>query len=154
MTEPRHIAPLDNVGTNRYKTYMNATTYNATANELTAHVGGMYLHRTYGGRKMRAVIRGEFIVFIGGKNGSHQLPANDPVERILTHWEGYCDNNGAGLRAGRYVGFYTGQYPRSAKILVTPSPTSKTVSVGGFRYKHGGKSQPRRVRKDHLRWVS
>lgn len=49
------------------------------------------------------------------------------------------------LVKGDLVTFHTGNAWRRAKVLTTPRPGSKSVSVGSFRYANGRLSKPRRV---------
>jgi hypothetical protein len=46
--------------------------------------------------KLYAMVDGDKITFTGGKHGEHSLSLMASTdERILVHWAGYCENNGA-----------------------------------------------------------
>lgn len=102
---------------------------------------------------VKGVRRGDCIVFTGGRFGEHSVRADDSLERILIHWEGYCEANGLGFVVGTKVGF-TDQVRRYTTVTIAPKVTAKTVQLGTFRYKHGGTSAPRRKAKDNLTIVS
>lgn len=100
-------------------------------------------------------LRSDRIVFSGGKDGPHSLDvAASTPERILAHWQGYCENNG--LRAAPQVGdtvhfpsasaWQAGGYRKGRVLKVGP----KRVRVA-FTYKHGGKAETT-VRISELRF--
>lgn len=116
--------------------------------ERTAFVDGCV-------RSLQAQVAGDRIVFSGGRDGQHSISIDSELDRVLIHWDGYCDNNGFLLKEGVTVRFVASNVMRRAKVLVTPKRGSKTVRVGSFFFKHGGESAPRRIRvKDAMPVVS
>lgn len=93
------------------------------------------------GRARWQYVTGGRIVFKGGKDGEHSLDilASSP-ERILAHWEGYCEANGL-LKptVGQSV-----RFPSASASSMGGWRTGKVVKVGSkrayieFTYKHGG----------------
>lgn len=121
--------------------------------ELPMKIADRYLNRMGNLFDVKGVRRGDCIVFTGGRFGEHSVRADDPLERILIHWEGYCAANGLDFRVGTKVGF-TDQIRRYTTVTIAPNVQAKTVQLGTFRYKHGGMSKPRRKAKDNLTIVS
>lgn len=123
----------------------------------TATIDGVFLYRRGSGLKLRGYLTPRRGVqgSLGQLRRRPQRVAledgnkNDP-HRVLCHWEGYCENNGLGLQAGKRVSYHTGNALRDVRVLVTPAPDSKTVMVSGFRYKHGGTAKPRRIYKTEV----
>lgn len=61
----------------------------------------------------------ERVVFEGGEWGAHSLPTDD-MERVRTHWAGYCETNGEtgrDLAVGARVHFRRGMFDRYGKVL-------------------------------------
>jgi hypothetical protein len=87
--------------------------------------------------RVRADVEGDRIVFSGGREGSHSLAIDvSSPERVLAHWEGYCENNGL-------------PRPTVGQKVLFVGATGKTyvgriVKVGTkrvhleFKYRHGG----------------
>ncbi len=83
------------------------------------------------------------IVFRGGKNGDHSIDVSvSDVERVLAHWDGYCEANGlAKPRVGQVVKFFSGSASKLGGYR-----TGRVVKVGpkraviAFKFKHGGES--------------
>lgn len=46
--------------------------------------------------RLYTTVEGDRINFLGGKNGAHSLALSvSSTERLVAHWKGYCENNGA-----------------------------------------------------------
>jgi hypothetical protein len=92
------------------------------------------------GRARWQYVVGGRIVFKGGAKGEHSLDllASSP-ERILAHWEGYCEANGM-LKpvVGQVVSFPSGSHPSGVRMGRVLKVGSKRALVA-FTYKHGGK---------------
>lgn len=55
--------------------------------------------------RLRAVLDGDRIVFLGGRYGEHSLAvACSSADRVIAHWRGYCEANGAAAAAAHRWG--------------------------------------------------
>jgi hypothetical protein len=91
------------------------------------------------GRPTWKMERDARIVFRGGSAGEHSLDllASSP-ERILAHWEGYCEANGLlKPNVGERVMFPSGSSPDGLRYGHVVKVGTKRAVVT-FKYKHGG----------------
>jgi len=125
--------------------------------DATATIDGIFMHRQGpGGLVMRAFVRDGRAHFEGGKS-THSVSYDGPddAERVLIHWEGYCDAYGCGMALGTAVTFTASNLSRRCTIVAAPGAGSATILVSGFKYKGSGRlSRPRRVRKCDVRVVA
>ena len=64
-----------------------------------------------------AVVRGDRIVFVGGKAGEHSLALSvSSPERIRAHWAGYCENNGCKKSCGTLPSGHGRAEPRIQRL--------------------------------------
>ena len=102
-----------------------------------------------GGFVLRADVKDGRIVFSGGTQGEHSIAVDvSSKERILAHWEGYCENNQLPLpEVGEKVEFLgaTGVYYKGVVKAIGP----KRAKIE-FRFRHGGLSTAN-VRHEDLR---
>jgi hypothetical protein len=69
-------------------------------------------------RGLRLAREGERIVMSGGQHGSHSITTRESsAERLLSHWQGYVENNGRTLGPG---------YTRAVAKTTTAKPRAKT----------------------------
>lgn len=99
---------------------------------------------------IKAIIRGDRIVFTGGKYGEHSLAVEDHItsaERLVKHWEGYLETNGLDPRTT--VGscfWYDGRgHKPNARVIYVERYSMTGSLLGRCIYKDG------RVGKTELR---
>lgn len=93
-----------------------------------------------GSLKLRADLKDGRIVFSGGTQGVHSIDAGlSSAQRVLAHWEGYCENNGMALPVvGQRVEFVGNNGCLYYGTVTHVGP--KRVGVD-FKYRHGGKGK-------------
>lgn len=93
------------------------------------------------GRARWQYVVGGRVVFKGGKSGEHSIDISvSSPERVLAHWEGYCEANGMlKPEVGQLVSFPSGSARAGIRFGRVIKVGTKRALVA-FTYKHGGKS--------------
>ena len=131
---------VQNLRRNGYRAHLKAevvpstTDFALSADQRVAVVGA-------DGRARWAFVPGGRVVFSGGLKGDHSIDllASSP-ERVLAHWEGYCEANGLlKPKVGQRVEFPSGS-SRSGYRFGRVLKVGSKRAVVSFTYKHGGES--------------